>query len=316
MLDVRRLRLLVALDRHGTIAAAAEELHLTASGISMQLRTLERELRIPLTERRGRRLALTPAGRLLVEHGRDVLDRLRRAELEVGALRRGAVGTYGVAAFPSAARTLVADAWRGLRDAGSGVGLRVRTMEPEDGVAALLAGEVDLALVHGYSNVPRRLPDGVTGEPVATEPVWLALPADDPTWPRGGTSVSPEVDLAAFADRDWVVPQRGLTCREMTDRACGLAGFRPRAVAESADFAAQLALVAAGAGVALVPDLAADPVPSGVRLARPVPAVERNTAAAVRVSAAGDAGLRTVVGALVAAAELRGRTAAPTAERS
>ncbi len=106
--------MLAALERLGTVAAVAEELHLTAPGISMQLNAFERELGVPLTERQGRRLALTPAGRLLAAHGRDMLDRLSLAELEIDTLQRGAGGRYRVAAFPSAARTIVADAWAAL----------------------------------------------------------------------------------------------------------------------------------------------------------------------------------------------------------
>ena len=68
--------MLSALDRLGTIAAVAGELHLTAPGISMQLSALERELGVALTERQGRRLALTPAGCVLAEHGHEILDRL------------------------------------------------------------------------------------------------------------------------------------------------------------------------------------------------------------------------------------------------
>src|SRR4029077_14381597 len=155
MLDVRKLRMLCALERLGTIAAVAEELHLTAPGISMQLSALERELGVALTERHGRRLALTPAGRLLAAHGHDILDRLALAEMEVDAIRGGRVGKYRVAAFPSAARTLVSDAWRAIRADQAGVELTLTTPEPETALALLVAGETDLALVHSYSNVPR-----------------------------------------------------------------------------------------------------------------------------------------------------------------
>src|SRR5215510_8412419 len=110
-MELRRLRMLAELDRLGTIAAVADELHLTASGVSMQLAALEREAGLDLTERRGRRLALTPAGSVLVEHARAVLERMALAEIEVATLRSGAAGAYRVAAFPSAARTIVADAW-------------------------------------------------------------------------------------------------------------------------------------------------------------------------------------------------------------
>ena len=115
-------------------------------------------------------------------------------------------------------------------------------------MALLVAGETDLALVHSYSNVPRELPDGVEAEPIAAEPIWLAIRSDDPL-------AGEEVDLADLARHPWITPERNLTCFQMTDRACGLAGFRPAIVAETMDFAAQFELVRAGAGVALVPQL-------------------------------------------------------------
>ena len=152
MLDVRKLRMLSTLERVGTIAAVAAELHLTAPGISMQLSALERELGVALTERQGRRLALTPAGRVLASHGRDILDRLALAEMEVDAIRGGTVGMYRVAAFPSAARTFVTDAWSALRADRAGVELTLTTPEPEAALALLVAGETDLAVVHSYSN--------------------------------------------------------------------------------------------------------------------------------------------------------------------
>jgi DNA-binding transcriptional LysR family regulator len=131
MIDVRKLRLLAALQRLGTIAAVADELHISAPGVSMQIAALEKEVGIRLTQRRGRGLTLTPAGVTLAAHGHDILDRLSLAELELEALRAGTVGRYTLAAFPSAARTFVADACRQLfGDAGSGLDLRITTLEP------------------------------------------------------------------------------------------------------------------------------------------------------------------------------------------
>jgi len=101
--------MLAEVERLGTIAAAAQALHLTAPGVSMQLAALEREVGLALTERRGRRVALTPAGQLLARHGRDIVDQVEVAAMEVAALREGTAGTYRVAAFPTAARSFVVD---------------------------------------------------------------------------------------------------------------------------------------------------------------------------------------------------------------
>ncbi|GAA1976859.1 LysR family transcriptional regulator [Microbacterium pumilum] len=300
MIDVRKLRMLAALDRLGTLAAVAEELRLTAPGISMQLSALERELGVALTERQGRRLVLTPAGKLLAAHGRVLVDRLSLAELEVTALRLGEVGSYRVAAFPSAARTFVADAWRRLLAEGAGVSLTLTTPEPEDALAALTTGETDLAVVHSYSNVPRDIPDGVALHAIVTEPVWLAMRADDPLG-------APAVDLAELANRPWITPTPDLTCFEMTERACGLAGFRPRIVAQSMDFQVQLELVAAGVGVALVPDLTVAALPREVVLVRPAQALSRRIHAAQRSSTHGDPGVARLVEAFRVAATGRVR---------
>jgi DNA-binding transcriptional LysR family regulator len=289
VIDTRKLRMLAELDRRGTIAAVADELRLTASGVSMQLAALERELGVALTERTGRRLALTPAGALLARHGHDILDRLSLAELDLDALRRGTVGRYAVAAFPSAARTFVADTWRRIVDEGLGLELRLTTLEPDEALDALGAGRADLAVIHSYSNVARDLPSGIDAHPLATEPVRLACRIDDPAYDGGGLA-----DLGAFAEHPWIGASAGLSCAEMTDRACGRAGFRPRLVAESSDFAVQLELVAAGAGVALVPDLTIETVPAGVALRPLADAVERSFFVAARRASATDAGIRTI----------------------
>ena len=155
-----------------------------------------------------------------------------------------------------------------------------------------------MAVVHGYSNVPRGLPDGVLTETLANEPVLLAIRSDDPL-------AADDVDLAELADHAWITPDRNLTCFQMADRACGLAGFRPVVVAETVDFAAQLELVRAGIGVALVPLLAVAGLPPDVTLARPKQELERHIFAVSRTSMHADPGLGTLIDALRKAADNR-----------
>jgi DNA-binding transcriptional LysR family regulator len=274
--------MLCELERLGTIAAVAGELHLTPPAVSMQLAALEREVGLELTERQGRRVVLTPAGAVLARHGRAISDLVGVAELEVHALRQGESGTYRVAAFPTAARSYLATAWRALRDGGPA--LRLVELEPGDATAALIGGDADLAVVHSYSNVPRLPRDGLVATPLAVEEVLLA------------TSAQEDVELAGLAGADWILPHGDLTCAEMVKRACAAAGFQPRVVAEATDHAVQLELVAAGLGVALIPRLAAREVPPNVHL-HPM-SVERHHFALTRRSASADAGIRRIVEAL------------------
>ncbi|MCU1406489.1 MAG: hypothetical protein JWQ43_2792 [Glaciihabitans sp.] len=281
--------MLASLDELGTIAAVARSLHLTAPGVSMQLAALEREVGLQLTEKHGRTVALTPAGELLARHGREIVDRLSIAGMEVDALRDGAAGTYRLAAFPSAARTIVAHTWVTLHaDPAIGLTLRLRELEPEQAINALTAGEVDIALVHHYSNLAAisTTATRLKNVPVASEPVWLAVRHDDPLVNGGGP-----VDLRHFSGHTWITPGQQWSCHRMVQRACGLAGFEPNVVAEATDFAVQLALVSAGAGVALVPQLTVAQLPESVRLLQLVSPVHRHISVLTRAASEADAGI-------------------------
>ncbi|MGH3206568.1 MAG: LysR family transcriptional regulator [Trebonia sp.] len=291
MIDVRKLRMLAELERLGTIAAVADELHLTAPGVSMQLAAFEKELGIQMTQRQGRRVALTPAGRVLAAHGHDILDRISLAELEVAALRAGTVGHYAVSAFPSAARTFIADACRRIiRGDGTALELHLTTSEPEAALDALSSGTVDLAVIHSYSNVPRDIPRDLATRAIGTEPVWLATRN-----PEQPADADPSTRLEDYAQHPWIAPTDGLACFTMVERACGLAGFRPRIVAESMDFSVQLELVAAGLGVALVPDLTVETIPEGVTLLKPATPIERTIFLAARAPRFSDPGIQNLV---------------------
>ncbi|MGH3299253.1 MAG: LysR family transcriptional regulator [Trebonia sp.] len=291
MIDVRKLRMLAELERLGTIAAVADELHLTAPGVSMQLAAFEKELGIQMTKRQGRRVALTPAGRVLAAHGHDILDRISLAELEVAALRAGTVGHYAVSAFPSAGRTFIADACRRIiRGDGTALELHLTTSEPEAALDALSSGAVDLAVIHSYSNVPRDIPRDLATRAIGAEPVWLATRS-----PEQPADADPSTHLEDYAQHPWIAPTDGFACFTMVERACGLAGFRPRIVAESMDFSVQLELVAAGLGVALVPDLTVETIPEGVILLKPATPIERTIFLAARAPRFSDPGIQNLV---------------------
>lgn len=156
MLEVRRLRLLAEFATRGTVAATAEALHLTGPAVSQQLAALEKESGVPLLEKRGRTLHLTSAGQLLVDHARVLLDNLAAAESDLAALRRGERGTVRIAAFPSAARTLIPLLWPDPYAAGhQAPTLHLVEHEPEAAEAALLRHRVDIAVTHSYSLLPR-----------------------------------------------------------------------------------------------------------------------------------------------------------------
>lgn len=278
MLDIRRLRLLHALATYGTVAAAGQALHLSGPAVSQQLAALERDTGIRLVERSGRRLRLTEAGHVLVAHTRIVLDQLAMAEADLVALGTDVTGTVRISAFSSAVETLVARAWQTLHsEHGTRIGLQVATAEPEESIPALARGGCDIAIAYSYQLAPRVPPDAVERWDLLTDRVVVALPDGDAAAAPPGP-----VGLDALAGRDWLAPHPASTCHQMMERACGSAGFVPREVAHCTDFAAALALVAAGMGAALVPELAAHRLPDGV-ITRPVsPGSGRDVFALIR----------------------------------
>ncbi|MDX3109428.1 LysR family transcriptional regulator [Nonomuraea angiospora] len=283
MLDPRKLHLLRELARRGTIAAVAEAVTFTPSAVSQQLSALEREAGVPLLERTGRTVALTPAGRLLVEHAHAVLEQLERASAALAAARGGPSGPLRIGAFPTAARVLLPPALVDLTGAHPGLVPMVSEIDPADVSAALRAGELDVALVHEYDFVPPVTDASIETEPLFSEPMYLT---DRPS----------VADARADA---WITDRPGTLCHAMAIRACQAAGFEPLVRHHIDDFDTVLAFVAAGQGVALVPHLAAIDPPAGVTLTR-LP-LSRRTLAAFRKGNGEHPAIRAAVAAFHAA---------------
>jgi DNA-binding transcriptional LysR family regulator len=163
MLDVTRLRVLVAVARYGSVTAAARALNYAQPSVSHHLARLEAETGIKLIQRAGRGIRLTDAGRLLAERAAEVIGRLDAAENELAAYTGLRAGRLRLAAFPSALGTIVPAAAAMLRGHQPSVDLRLTEAEPPEALRMLRAGYVDVALVFRYfPDAPG--PDAVSAE--------------------------------------------------------------------------------------------------------------------------------------------------------
>jgi DNA-binding transcriptional LysR family regulator len=297
MLDVRRLRVLHAVSTYGSVTAAAAALGYSAPAISQQLAALERDVGMRLTERAGRGIELTPAAGILVAHTDALLAGLDAAESDLAALRDQVSGRVGLAAFPSAAATFVPAAWAALARTAPHVQLDLTEMEPEESLPAVLRGETDIAIAHEYDLLPRPLDPLFERRELLRDPVLIALPADHPL-----ADPPARVPLSALAGLPFLAPRTGTSCAEMIQRACARAGFVPTIVARATDFAVLLSLVAAGAGVTLVPALAARWLPPQVRLLTPAEPVTRQIFTVSRRGGDRKPAVRVVLDALAAEA--------------
>jgi DNA-binding transcriptional LysR family regulator len=249
MLEIRRLRLLRELAQRGTLTAVADALSYSPSTVSQQLSQLEAEVGVPLLEPDGRRVRLTPQAHILIGHTERILEHLEQAEADIAASTRDLVGEVRVAAFQTAALSLVPAAIRRLVDVHPGLVVRVAQAEPEHALPALLAREFDLVVAEEYPGNPRSRLNGLETQELLDDPIRLAHPRSVPT-PRSARA------LAQLADHPWVMEPTGSAARTWAVALCRTAGFEPDVRYESSDLVLHTRLVEAGLAAALLPDLA------------------------------------------------------------
>ncbi|MFI7299370.1 LysR family transcriptional regulator [Streptomyces sp. NPDC050121] len=297
MLNLERLRTLDALARHGSVSGAAMGLHITTSAVSQQLAKLEREVGQQLLAKRGRGVRLTDAGRLLAEHAGRILSQVELAQADLEAQRGQVVGELRLSAFPTAARGLFPVALAELRKAHPGLRLRSCELEPERGIAGVVRGDLDLAVVLDWYNKPMPIPDGLVKAPILDDPAEVAMPAGHPLAGRG------EVDLGEFAEDEWITWGEGEFCHEWLMFTLRSRGIEPIVGHRAAETHTQLGLVAAGLGVCIAPLLGRHPMPEGVVTVSLRQRVRRHVYVVWRADADRRPSIRAAVEALKAAGE-------------
>src|SRR3954471_18929534 len=249
MLNVQRLKVLREVVAQGSFSEAASALNYTQSAVSQAIATLESEAGVPLIERDRRGVRPTSAGDLLAQHAGRILTQLDAAEAELGAIAGIAGGELRMASFPTAGATLMPLAIASFRSAHPEVTLSLVEGEPEELIPRLRDGEFDLGLIFEFEGTGALGP-GLRSTPLFDDPMKLALP-------KGHRLARPErVALTDLADDAWVQTWEASACARHVVRICRAAGFEPRVSFESDDYLTVQGLVAAGVGVALIPELA------------------------------------------------------------
>lgn len=278
--SLQQLRMLREVARHGTIAAAAGALGYTPSAVSQQLAGLERATGVPVLERVGRNVRLTDAGRELVRHAGELLARLEAAHAAMERVNGAVQGTVELAVFESVATTILVPLLELLARRAPDLEVHTRQEDPDAALEALEAGELDLVFTLEYPHAPARLPAHVVRRPVLDDVFHLVVPADDPLAAR------PVTPLASLAGRRLVASPPWMSCGRCIVTACRAAGFEPDVAHAIDDYRTTLLLVRAGAGVALVPELALTDLPPGLRVVGVDPAFSRTIQLAHRAASA------------------------------
>src|ERR1700760_2007287 len=305
MLDVKRLNIFKEVIGHGSFSAAADALDSSQPAVSQAIQTLEGEAGVPLIERSRGGVRPTAAGAALTGHIGGILAQLAAAGDEIAAIAAGRGGHLRTASFPTAGATLMPQAIAAFRGSHPGVEVSLAAGEPEETRPRLRAGEFDLVLLFEFEGVGERIGAGMRRFELFDDPLHLALPAAHPLARR---KKAPR--LEAPSEESFVQTSESSPCARHVVRSCIAAGFEPRVSFESDDYQTVQGLVAAGVGVALIPQLAL-PRPGAredivVRPLAPGSPVRKVFAATPRAAAA-TAAVATMLDVLRREARIRSR---------
>ncbi|MHA6629878.1 LysR family transcriptional regulator [Pseudonocardia sichuanensis] len=250
MID-RRLRVLQAIARHGTVTAAAEVCRLTPSAASHQIQALARELGVALLEPVGRGVRLTPAARTLLAHGKSLTAAWERAQADLAAHRAGDVGgVLRFCGFSSAAAAVVPRALEHLRREHPALRVQLREGEPARAFDLLASDDADIAVVVATPDIPPVTDPAFDQDALYDEPLDVLVGPDHPL--VGAADVA----LSDLAGDPWICSNPGRAYHQLVTLACASAGFAPDIAHYADEWDTGAALVARGFGVALVPRLA------------------------------------------------------------
>ncbi|MDQ0378648.1 LysR family transcriptional regulator [Amycolatopsis thermophila] len=285
-MDVGRLRVLREFADRGSVTAAARALHLTPSAVSQQLRALQAEVGLVLTEPAGRGLRLTDAGRALVVRADEVLAALDRAESELDAFRSAPRGRVRVAIFPSAALMLLPGLLHRIAGC-EGLEVEIRDVDMTPAEVPELVADFDIVVTHRDEHAEPFPSARLDVVHLLREPLDVALP------PGHRLARRRRVDLTELAGEQWISVDVGFPVDDVLRSLAVRTGVRPQVKQRINDFRVIEALVAAGHGIALLPRYLAGLGPrrlvrrplAGIRAARHIEAVLR-TGAGTRLAVA------------------------------
>jgi DNA-binding transcriptional LysR family regulator len=296
-MDVRRLELLRELAERGSITAVAAATNRTSSAVSQQLKVLEREAGIPLTERRGRGVVLTGAGRMLAQTATDVAVALERADALWEDFKQAPRGAVTLTIFPTGGQMLLPGLLSAVADV-PGLELSCTDQDPLIPDFADLTPDFDIVVADAPTILPSWRERGLAVLPLMREPLDVALPEGHPLAEKA--TLSPR-DLA---EETWIGVPVGFPY-DLILRQIETANGAPAKVAQRfLDNGIVEGLVAAGHGIAILPRFTTRVHSNGL-VSRPLTGVRtiRQISALMRPDRAERPSVRLVVEALRAEAQ-------------
>lgn len=245
-MDIRRLELLRELADRGSVTAVAKATHRTASAVSQQLKILEREAGVPLTERVGRGIQLTSAGRALARTATEVATAIERAEALWEDFRAQPRGEVTLVTFPTGGQMLLPGLLSTIA-AIPGLTLHAGDLDATVTDVADLAADFDIVVADSPDLSPSWTERGLSIVPLMREPLDIALPEGHHLGRK--RTLSP-TDLVG---ETWIGTPKGTPFDRILRGIEVASGVPARVVQRFTDNGIVESLVAAGHGIAILP---------------------------------------------------------------
>lgn len=245
-MDFKRLELLRELAERGTVGAVADATGITPSAVSQQLKVLSHEAGVPLTEPSGRGIALTVAGRALVETATEIAAAVERAEGKFHEFIKQPAGRVTLTTFPTGGRMLLPQVLSRV-DEVPGLELVCTDQDPLLPDFADLTPDFDIVLADSPTHAPSWRDRGLTVVPLLSEPLDIAMPEGH------RLAAKSRVTPADVAEESWIASPVDFPFDRILKEIDAVNAKPARVVQRFMDNGIVEALVAAGHGIAILP---------------------------------------------------------------
>ncbi|AEI82398.1 transcriptional regulator LysR family (plasmid) [Cupriavidus necator N-1] len=243
-MDIKQLRVLLAVAETGSATRAADLLRIVQPAVSRHVRLLEEELGVELFERERHGMVLTEAGRTLVEYGRRALQELDRAKAEITPTTGVLTGTVAIGLLPSTCELLAAELVATVKSKHPQIVVRLNVGYAGNVLQWLEAGDIEIALLYGT-----KASSTLHVEALLDEQLYLI-------GPPGSLEPGSEQSVDNMRDLQFVLPNAPHGLRSVVDHAWAVAGISPTVGVETNSLSVQKALVSKGFGHTVLPSSA------------------------------------------------------------
>ncbi|MDL4839319.1 LysR family transcriptional regulator [Aquibacillus rhizosphaerae] len=246
-MEIRQIQYFMEVAKREHVTEAADSLHVAQSSVSRQIFNLEDELGVDLFIREGRRVKLTPLGRVFFERMKQVTNLMEESKREIKEYLNPEKGTVRIA-FPisMAAHTLPSIIYA-FRTSFPEAKFQMSNALYYDLINGVVTGDFNLAMIAPMP--PKEIENKINGTTLFTENIVALLPFHHPFADRKSIS------LRELKDDPFVVLPEGFIFREQVVNACMKVGYSPQIAFEGKDIDALKGLVSAGLGIALMPEM-------------------------------------------------------------